>query len=122
MRPHYVRIWADAAGESHLEDVTLPTVPTPSSTSHVVAALTEPLPAVSVAFRRVIEEDDTPHCAPRRQLLVYLEGEIELTVSDGSSRILGPGSVLLLEDVAGKGHAVRSLDGTRRLTMVVPLE
>ena len=50
------------------------------------------------------------HPAPRRQYWVGVRGFIEVTVSDGETRRFGPGSVVLLEDVAGKGHLTRNPD------------
>ena len=38
---------------------------------------------------------------------LYLSGEIEAEVSDGDVRRFGPGSITLVEDLSGKGHASR---------------
>ena len=43
------------------------------------------------------------HNAPRRQFVVNLTGEVEITVSDGEMRRFGPGSILLAEDVHRQG-------------------
>jgi hypothetical protein len=34
----------------------------------------------------------------------------EVTVGDGDVRRFGPGTVLLVEDMAGKGHQVRGIE------------
>src|SRR5437870_989233 len=44
------------------------------------------------------------HPAPRRQFVVLLTGAVEVTVSDGETRPFGPGSVFLVEDIAGAGR------------------
>ena len=44
------------------------------------------------------------HPAPRKQMLFLLSGEMELQVSDGESRHLQAGSIVLTEDMLGKGH------------------
>jgi hypothetical protein len=36
-----------------------------------------------------------------------MRGEYEITASDGTTRRFVPGSLLLLEDTSGQGHATR---------------
>jgi hypothetical protein len=52
-----------------------------------------------------------PHHPSRRQLVVNLRGSVQITVSDGTSRQMGPGDVVLAEDLVGDGHSSESLDG-----------
>jgi uncharacterized cupin superfamily protein len=52
---------------------------------------------------------------------VNLTGEVEITVSDGEKRHFGPGSILLAEDVTGKGHISRGVGKSERRTLFVPL-
>jgi|SRR6266545_3857227 len=40
-------------------------------------------------------------------LYLQLSGEIEVAVSDGETRVFGAGTVILGEDVSGKGHVTR---------------
>ncbi|MEI9963838.1 MAG: hypothetical protein WDM92_03230 [Caulobacteraceae bacterium] len=49
------------------------------------------------------------HVAPARQFVLNLTGELEAEVSDGQRRRIGPGELVYLEDVAGKGHVTRLL-------------
>src|SRR3989337_2367671 len=46
------------------------------------------------------------HPAPRRQYCITLEGSIDIQTGDGTVKTLGPGDVLLAEDVTGQGHTV----------------
>ncbi len=46
------------------------------------------------------------HPTSARNFCLTLSGEMELTASDGETRVFTPGSVLLMEDTTGKGHAV----------------
>ena len=39
--------------------------------------------------------------------MIWLSGETDFEVSDGEVRRFKPGSLLLLEDTAGKGHVSR---------------
>jgi hypothetical protein len=119
--PTYVRVYADDAGESHFEDVWLPAERRSSPTGTVEAVA--PLDVAELAFRVVLEEasDTVPHNAPRRLLIVQLDGTVEVEVSDGERRVFGPGSALLVEDTTGKGHLTRSLSGRPRSTLIATL-
>lgn len=44
------------------------------------------------------------HPSPQRMLVFGLEGSVEMTASDGTRLVVGPGDMLLLEDTGGNGH------------------
>jgi len=121
-QPTYVRVYADSDGETHFEDVYVPAVERSSPTG-TVDALTAPLRTDGVVFRTVLSEasDTVPHNAPRRLLIVQIDGSVEVEVSDGEVRRFGPGSALLVEDTTGKGHVTRSLSGGPRATLIAEL-
>ena len=114
----YTRIYAGENGESHLQDVELEM----SDAGHasVTSAMTA---AKGVIFRSSQSSDYFVdwHNAPRRQFVVNLSGEVEITVSDGESRRFGPGSILLAEDVTGKGHISKGIGSAERRTLFIPL-
>jgi hypothetical protein len=120
--PTYVRVYADADGESHFEDVHLPTG-RHSSPTGTEEARTAPVATDGVVFRTVLSEasDTTPHTAPERLLIVLLDGSVEIEVSDGEVRRFGPGSALVLEDTTGKGHVTRGVSGEPRATLIASL-
>ena len=101
----YTRLFADADGESHFEDVdeamqeVVYAPPAPAilmGTPHEVnRAIVSVLPA---GFR------GDWHNTPVRQFYVQLSGRIEVEVSDGERRQFGPGDLTLVEDTHGKGH------------------
>ena len=62
------------------------------------------------------------HCAPRRQYSITLAGEAEIEVGDGTIKRIGPGDVLLAEDLTGQGHITRVVGTQQRFYVVVPLE
>jgi hypothetical protein len=116
----YVRIYADEQGETHFEDVT-PQLDHEryASAQWLISSL---VPVAGMRFRRVIEEYPAePHVAPRRQFIIHLAGQAEVEVSDGEVRRFGPGSVMLLEDVTGKGHTTRRVGDEVRETLFLPL-
>jgi hypothetical protein len=58
------------------------------------------------------------HHLPKRQLVILLEGELEVEIGDGTQRRFSAGDVFLCEDTTGQGHKVR---GMNRKTIVVQL-
>lgn len=119
----YLRIWADEEGDTHLEEVTLERVVNPAE--HGVAELWVS-PGVSVdrmQFLNVQALDQVPaeHQAPRRQFVVFLDGWVKITTSDGDSRTLPAGSVVFADDTEGKGHVTELEPGSRRV-LQIPLD
>ena len=114
----YTRIYADAQGETHLQDVE----PEMKPTDHA-SKMSELVAGKGVIFRDTSSEEYFIdwHNAPRRQFVVNLTGEVEITVSDGEKRRFGPGSILLAEDVTGKGHISRGVGKSERRTLFIPL-
>jgi hypothetical protein len=47
---------------------------------------------------------------------------VQLTASDGESRVIGAGEVVLVEDVSGKGHLSKSVEGKLRHSIFVPID
>lgn len=62
------------------------------------------------------------HCAPRRQYSLSLSGMAEIEVGDGTVARLGPGDVLLAEDLTGEGHITRVVGDQPRFYAIVPLK
>jgi quercetin dioxygenase-like cupin family protein len=113
----YTRIYADAHGESHFEDVEVGMKQAPYN----AGTISEMIAAKGVMFRLSGEYFIDWHNAPRRQFVVNLTGTVEIMASDGEKRRLGPGSILLAEDLIGKGHTSRGRGGEERLSLFVPL-
>jgi hypothetical protein len=120
----YIRLYVDEDGHSHFEDVRLRGEAHGVVESDLRAVFSDPFTATAALFRHVVEEADAtrPHNTPCRQFIIQLAGECEVEASDGDTRRLVPGSVLLLEDVEGLGHVTRRIGDASRMTMVVRLE
>lgn len=100
-----VRIWSDDEGESHFGDVELPLAARPYAPPAGPIDVSEPL----AASRAVLSSMPAGwfgdwHPSPRRQLYLSLTGRLEVQTSDGEIREFMPGSIVLVEDVAGIGH------------------
>jgi hypothetical protein len=114
----YFRIYAGPDGESHFEDIGVELSPTASGSDLSVL-----YPATGVIFRRSPADQFIDwHPAPRRQFVVTLSGEAEVEASDGEVRQIGPGTVMLAEDVTGKGHITRGRGTVERLSLFIPVE
>ena len=108
------RIYAGEDGESHFEDLELPEDPAQRRST------TASLPATHVAYglsSAVLPEQDWHH-APRRQLVTLLSGALEIEVGDGSMRRFGAGESFIADDLAGRGHRTRDIEGPVNLLYV----
>jgi hypothetical protein len=106
----YIRLFADTAGESHFGDCVAALAPAdfapPAPPLHVSAALA----AERVVFLTAPQDwYGDWHPAPCRQVFAFLSGVIEVEASDGERRRFVPGTCLLMEDTAGRGHATRNV-------------
>lgn len=124
MQGRYTRLYADAEGESHFEEVATDLLPVdfaPPAPPLQVAAL---FPAMGCSFVGAAPDwdGDVPHPAPRRQFFCTMRGEYAVTASDGTIRHFPAGRLLLLEDTAGKGHATRVIGEEDALIFAVTLD
>jgi quercetin dioxygenase-like cupin family protein len=119
--PTIWRVYSGADGRSHLGQVTLPMKPfVDVEGAHGEPAPTQPV--TGITFRAsppgyVLDW----HCAPRRQYSISLSGEAEIEVGDGTIARVGPGDVVLAEDLTGQGHVTRVVGDRPRFYAVVPL-
>jgi hypothetical protein len=108
-RVTYLRIYADAEGETHMEEVDLALLPRTFFNGHPPLRLTDTLAATGCNICRVPAGMGVVdwHNPPRRELVIWLTGEVEFETSDGDIRRLAAGSIVLAEDRTGKGHISR---------------
>ena len=117
-----LRIWADQDGESHFEEVDV---------AFEESDFVPPAPPVLLSVREpatdYVLERVPPgwhgdwHPAPGRVLAVYLTGRGEIEASDGESRPIEPGTILLAEDTTGKGHMTRVTGSEEMVVVIVTL-
>jgi quercetin dioxygenase-like cupin family protein len=101
----YVRLYSDEGGDSHFEDVGVRFESVDYAPPAPPLDLSSSTPASQFLFARAPSGwHGDWHPTPRRQFFCCLAGEIEVTASDGETRLFLPGDVLLLEDTTGKGH------------------
>lgn len=119
----YTRIYTDADGISHFEDVTIelqethigPRIPplgaTPSAPADAYYFLTFP-PGMATDW----------HPAPRRLFHFFLAGQCEVAVTDGETRTFRQGDIVLAEDTTGQGHTTKNngIEVTLMAVVAVP--
>ena len=116
MRIH--NLYTDASGQSHFRDIEVEWVEERRGSK-----LSKRLPANGIIFRETQAEHYIDwHPAPRRQYIINLDGGVEITASDGEKRVIGAGEVLLVEDVSGKGHLSKAVNGKMRHSIFVPID
>jgi hypothetical protein len=120
---HYLRIWADDDGESHLDAVTLPEDLAPAEPGVAPLVVSDPVLVDRLHFVTVKAGQQTPawHTGPRRQLVTFLTGSVTIETSDGDRRELDAGTTVLVEDLAGRGHVTTHAPGDQRV-LVIPLD
>ncbi len=112
------RLWVDDTGESHFQDVEIELKP-----GGRAGKLSERFPATGIIFREVPADYDLDwHPAPRRQYIINLDAGVQITASDGEARKIGAGEVILVEDVRGKGHLSKALEGKLRHCIFVTVD
>jgi len=116
MRIH--NLYVDADGETHFRDIEVEWVQ-----ENRGGKFSQLFPASGVIFREVQPTYDLDwHNAPRRQYIINLDAGVQITVSDGESRTIGAGEVILVEDTTGKGHLSKAVDGKLRHCIFVPVD
>lgn len=123
-----INIWVGDDGVSHFRDLE---IDLEALSGALLAAspraggkISAPIAVKDARFRLAPGNQDTDfHCVPYRQLVLMLSGGAsEITVGDGEVRTIGPGQIILVEDITGVGHKTRSLDHRERLSVFIRLE
>jgi len=119
----YLRIYADADGESHFEEVNTTYTPIEPDSSEPSLEVAAPIEATRCVMAKCPKGWTTGfHPAPRRQLCSILNGELECIASDGTTERLKSGDTLLLEDTVGKGHQSKVIGDNDAVAIFIHLE
>lgn len=103
-----VRLINNPDGTCSFERGTIPTLKHMNTTTFWVSKKTE-------------EWEKNAHPAPRKQYVITLKGKIKFKVSDGSTFIIEPGTILLAEDLKGKGHSWDMVNSKEWERLYVPI-
>jgi quercetin dioxygenase-like cupin family protein len=113
------RLFTGSDNQTHAESVEIALTP---STIYSETAASEPVKVSDAQFFRLPKgKVQDWHNPARRQYVVTLTGRGEVEIAGRRTISLGPGRVVLLENVTGRGHITRSF-GPEDLTLfIVPL-
>lgn len=108
-----IRLFSGSDGQTHAEEINL---------TQASRAQPELLKANNISFAtRAAGTSDDWHTAPRRQYLITLKGRVEIEIGDGQRVTSTPGTVLLIEDLTGKGHRAHVVGTEEWHVMFIPL-
>jgi quercetin dioxygenase-like cupin family protein len=111
------RLYTGPDGQTHAEDITVKVKPGDGSGER-----SEMMKVTGLQFRRTSPSYALDwHTAPRRQYVITLSGRGEIELAGGKKIPMGPGHILLAEDVTGKGHISRAVGKEDRLSLIIPL-
>jgi hypothetical protein len=111
------RIYTGPDGQTHVEQIDVKLAPGGGS-----GELSEMAKVTGLQFRRQAPNYFQDwHPAPRRQYVITLSGRGEIELAGGKKIPLGPGHILLAEDVSGKGHISRGVGTEDRISLFIPL-
>jgi hypothetical protein len=111
----YVRIFTGPDNLSHFEDIEVDLADQGQG-----SLLSKLFPSTGINMRRNNMNYDLDwHPAPRRQFVVNLTGQVEITASDGEKRTFGAGSIMLADDTTGKGHLSKHVGDEERVSIFI---
>ncbi len=116
MRIH--NLYVDEDGETHFRDIEIEW-----KNQGRGGRTSETFSASGIIFRETPGDYDYEwHPAPRRQYIINLDAGVSIQASDGETRIIEAGEVILVEDTHGKGHFSKALNGKLRHSIFVPID
>jgi quercetin dioxygenase-like cupin family protein len=108
------RVYTGPDGQSHFGEIEIPVEDKPG-----IGRQSASLKASEVFIRENEGGHESDwHRLPQKQLVILLEGTLDVEVGDGTRRLFNAGDIFLCEDLTGQGHKVR---GMNRKTVVVRL-
>jgi quercetin dioxygenase-like cupin family protein len=112
-----IRIHTGPDGKSHFEDIEPRFQPRGDQSESA-----ELIPGSGIVLRRFEAKRTNPwHHAPGRAAVFTLSGAVDIEIGDGTVRRLGPGDILIAEDLTGQGHVTREVGSEPRVSIFVPL-
>lgn len=115
-----LRIYAAPDGESHFDEIDIPTAERTVFPDVPPLELSAHYPASHIRFTRIpaAMPEIGYHTVPERVLTVRLDGAVEYETSDGEVRQVQAGRFVLVEDTYGKGHISRHPAGEQTVVWI----
>jgi hypothetical protein len=114
-----IRFFATPEGESRFQEVEIPiTEPRPDSFGHTILQ-SNAWPSASIRFIQLPQGlDQSWHHAPASQIVIVLSGTLEVGTSDNQKRRCSAGQAFIADDLTGKGHTTRVIDGPAHVVFI----
>lgn len=98
----YTHLYTGTDGKSHFKDASISMKQSP-----ITGRDTSELMPTTFALFMESTELQGYHVASRRQFLIFLDGEMDITVGDGTIHHFKAGDIMLADDTTGQGHISR---------------
>ena len=123
MRANDTGLYADEQGMSRFEDLGVELIPGFATPPAEPLHLARFVPADRCYWLGALADwkGDAAHPTPRRQILVTVQGEYEVTAGDGTRRRFPVGSIVLVQDTTGSGHSTKITSAVEVLAFAVGL-
>jgi hypothetical protein len=115
-----IRFHAMENGESRFQEVEVPiNQARKSSVGSDILHQSNDWPSPSVRFVELpVGLNQSWHHAPARQIVLVLAGVVEVGTSDNQKRQCAAGQAFIADDLTGKGHTTRVLEGPARVMFI----
>jgi uncharacterized cupin superfamily protein len=114
----FVHLYTGTDGLSHFKDVEVV-----MKNAGKRGQASEPMKATGIFFSMSGADFNLGyHNAPRRQFVITIEGNVEITASDGAKRFFGPGDIMLADDTTGSGHITRTVNNIPQKAVFVTID
>jgi quercetin dioxygenase-like cupin family protein len=112
-----IRIYTGPDEKSHFQEIVPQWKPLGDQSESA-----ELIPGSGIVMRRFEPKRTNPwHHAPGRYAVFTLSGAVDIEIGDGTVKRLGPGDILIAEDLTGQGHGTREVGPEPRVSIFVPL-
>lgn len=114
-----MRFHATADGSSRFEEIDVPTGQPRENAAGGQITQSAAFASPSIRFVNLPAGlDQSWHHAPARQIVVVLSGAVEVTTADNQRRRADAGHAFIADDLTGKGHCTRVMDGPATVMFV----
>ena len=114
-----IRFHATDDGGSRFQEIEVPTDQSRPSSAGGVLKQSNAWPSPGVRFVELPPGlDQSWHHAPARQIVLVLSGCVEVETSDNQKKRCGAGQAFIADDLTGKGHSTRVIDGPATVMFV----
>lgn len=118
----YVRIYTDNSDDTHFADAELEMNEVDFRPPAPMLFVSHAHESTMIQFVRIPGRwNGDGITVPQAQFFICLDGQLEITVSDGEKRRFSPGGVVLMEDTSGKGHRTRVIGAKDCVAAIAPV-